>query len=186
MKKALIYILFTSLEARFKSRLLKARFNLHVCACTHACTYVWADVGQIREFVLLRLWDFGLGEIVDVEFRNCWRKDYGLLGGCYLVEENMHGFRALICERKDLIMGCKLEGKERILWYSRVLRTIPVNSTTRKKKEKREEMNERNNKANVLQYSKHSIFCWSPPNLLWVYWLFVVLVVLGLLVWLVN
>ena len=99
--------------------------------------YVWADIGQIREFFLLQLWDLGLGEIVDVEFRNFWRKDYGLLGGCYLVEENMCGFRALICERKDLIMGCKQEGKERILWYWRVLWTIPVNSTTRKKKEKK-------------------------------------------------
>ena len=63
-------ILFTSLKARFKSRLHKARFNLHVCACTHACMYVWADIGQIREFFLLQLWDLGLGEIVDVEFRN--------------------------------------------------------------------------------------------------------------------
>lgn len=47
----------------------------------HACMHVWADVGQIGEFVLLRLWDLGLGEIVDVEFKNCWRKDYGVVLG---------------------------------------------------------------------------------------------------------
>lgn len=46
---------------------------IYMCvrAHLHACMHVWADVGQIGEFVLLRLWDLGLGEIVDVEFRNC-------------------------------------------------------------------------------------------------------------------
>jgi hypothetical protein len=71
---------------------------------------------------------------------------------CYLVEEVL-GFRVLIGKRKGLICGYKEEEKYRIFWCLGAVRTVPVNSTKRKRRESEKE----HTKDNMPQCSKYTI-----------------------------
>ena len=87
-------------------------------------------------------------EVVDLGFRNCQRKGFGVL--LELKEKVVWWFiwrlfgrkkklwviTVLIGKRNALIWGCKEEEKERILWCSRVVWTIPQQREEEKKEEK--------------------------------------------------